>query len=248
MKMRTMILMLCLTAPALADDEDYKLGPDSMRQDGVPQGTVTKDIWHSKVFPETVRDYWVYVPKQYDGNKPACVMVFQDGIVYVSETGDFRVPVVFDNLIHKREMPVTIGIFINPGHNGEPLPQKPFAGSNRSFEYNTLSDQYARFLLEEILPEVGKGTNSPKTPSAAPSAGFHRAASALHRGLAAARRLPQGPESRGQLHEHPGRPRLPSSFARSRTSRSGSSSRTAIRTWTTSGATGGWRTWRWRRP
>jgi enterochelin esterase-like enzyme len=156
MKMRTMILMLCLTAPALADDEDYKLGPDSMRQDGVPQGTVTKDTWHSKVFPETVRDYWVYVPKQYDGNKPACVMVFQDGIVYVSETGDFRVPVVFDNLIHKREMPVTIGIFINPGHNGEPLPEKPFAGSNRSFEYNTLSDQYARFLLEEILPEVGK--------------------------------------------------------------------------------------------
>ncbi|MCU0918700.1 MAG: esterase family protein, partial [Planctomycetes bacterium] len=86
MKIRTMILMLCLTAPALADDEDYKLCPDSMRQDGVPQGTVTKDVWQSKVFPETIRDYWVYVPKQYDGTKPACVMVFQDGIVYVSET------------------------------------------------------------------------------------------------------------------------------------------------------------------
>jgi enterochelin esterase-like enzyme len=90
------------------------------------------------------------------GDKPACVMVFQDGIVYVSETGDFRVPVVFDNLIHKQEMPVTIGIFLNPGHEGEPPPEKPFAGSNRSFEYNTLSDQYARFLLEEILPEIGK--------------------------------------------------------------------------------------------
>jgi enterochelin esterase-like enzyme len=112
MKTRTMILMLCLTAPALADDEDYKLGPDSMRQDGVPQGKVTKDVWHGKVFPETVRDYWVYVPKQYDGNKPACVMVFQDGQAYVKEDGDFRVPVVFDNLLHKGEMPVTIGIFI----------------------------------------------------------------------------------------------------------------------------------------
>jgi len=66
MKTRTMILMLCLTTPALAEDEDYKLGPDSMRQDGVPQGTVTKDVWHSKVFPETVRDYWVYVLAQYD--------------------------------------------------------------------------------------------------------------------------------------------------------------------------------------
>ncbi|MCU0979568.1 MAG: hypothetical protein MUF25_10435 [Pirellulaceae bacterium] len=101
MKMRTMILMLCLTVPALADDEDYTLGPDSMRQEGVPRGTVTNDVWHSKVFPETVREYWVYVPNQYDGNKPACLMVFPDGIVYVSETGDFRVPVVFDNLIHK---------------------------------------------------------------------------------------------------------------------------------------------------
>jgi enterochelin esterase family protein len=154
--MWTIILMSLLTAPALAGDEDYRLGPDSMRQEGVPQGTVTKDVWRSQIFPETVRDYWVYVPKQYEENKPACVMVFQDGIVYVSETGDFRVPVVFDNLIHRREMPVTIGVFINPGHQGETPPQKPFAGNNRSLEYNTLDDRYARFLLEEILPEVGK--------------------------------------------------------------------------------------------
>ena len=118
MKMLTVILISLLTASALAGDEDYELGPDSTRQEGVPQGTVTKDVWHSKIFPETVRDYWVYVPKQYDGTKPACVMVFQDGIVYVNETGDFRVPVVFDNLIHEKEMPVTIGIFINPGHKG----------------------------------------------------------------------------------------------------------------------------------
>ena len=156
MKSRSVILVLLLTASALAGDEEYKLGPDSMRQEGVPQGTVTKDVWRSKVFPETVRDYWVYVPKQYDGTEPASVMVFQDGIVYVNETGDFRVPVVFDNLIHKKEMPVTIGIFINPGQEGERPPEKPFAGSNRSFEYNTLSDQYARFLLGEILPEAGK--------------------------------------------------------------------------------------------
>lgn len=130
---------------ARAGDEDYKLGPDSMRHEGVPRGTVTKAAWRSKVFPDTVRDYWVYVPAQYDGSKPACAMVFQDGQGYVSETGEFRVPIVFDNLIHKREMPVTVGIFINPGQP-----------NNRSIEYDTLSDQYARFLLEEILPEVGK--------------------------------------------------------------------------------------------
>jgi enterochelin esterase family protein len=86
-------------------------------------------------------------------------MVFQDGHAYVNPTGQFRATIVMDNLIHRKEMPVTIGIFIDPGHKKESLPEK--AGwqptpENRSFEYDTLSDQYARFLLEEILPEVGK--------------------------------------------------------------------------------------------
>jgi enterochelin esterase-like enzyme len=136
--------------------DDYQLGPDSLVQEGVPQGTVTKRTWNSeKVYPATVRDYWVYVPKQYDGSKPANVMVFQDGGGYVDPKGQFRAGVVFDNLIHKKEMPVTIGVFINPGvipaaREG----QKP--RQNRSFEYDSLGDQYARFLLEEILPEVGK--------------------------------------------------------------------------------------------
>jgi len=156
MKTTSTFLMLLLTVSAMAGDEEYKLGPDSMRQEGVPQGSVTKDVWHSKVFPETVRDYWVYVPKQYDGNKPACVMVLQDGQAYVKEDGDFRVPVVFDNLIQKGEMPVTIGIFTNPGRSVALPADDPKKPSNRSFEYDTLSDQYARFLLEEILPEVGK--------------------------------------------------------------------------------------------
>ena len=156
MTTQTMLLMLFLTSPTLAGDEEYQLTPDSVRQEGVPQGTVSKVVWHSRVFPDTIRDYWVYVPKQYDGSRPACVMVFQDGQAYVKEDGDFRVPVVFDNLIHKGQMPVTIGIFLNPGHQGEQPPQIPWQASNRSFEYDTLSDQYARFLLEEILPEVGK--------------------------------------------------------------------------------------------
>ena len=138
-------------------DDDYKLGPDSERHEGVPKGEVTKHEWtESKVFPGTTRDYWVYVPKQYDEKTPACVMVFQDGGGYMNEKGQFRVPVVFDNLIHKKEMPVTIGIFINPGvfpnekgKNGQPR-------SNRSFEYDSLSDAYAKFLETEILPEVSK--------------------------------------------------------------------------------------------
>jgi enterochelin esterase-like enzyme len=137
--------------------DDYKLGPDSLPQDGVPKGKVTQHQWKSEVFPGSERDYWIYVPAQYDGSTPACVMVFQDGGNYVNitEKGQFRVPVVFDNLIHKKEIPIMIGIFINPGVIPAADPkQKPRA--NRSFEYDTLSDQYARFLEKEILPEVGK--------------------------------------------------------------------------------------------
>ena len=150
--------------------ETYPRHPDSERREGVPKGTVTKHTWeNSKVFPGTVRDYWVYVPAQYDGKTPAAVMVFQDGGGCVNENGDYRVPVVFDNLIHQGDMPVTIGVFINPGtfppKEGEAQQtdaqrqggRRRNAGrSNRSFEYDTLSDQYAIFLLDEILPAVGK--------------------------------------------------------------------------------------------
>lgn len=138
---------------------DYPLGEDSRRQADVPVGMVTQHRWKdSKVFPGTERDYWLYVPKQYDADKPACVMVFQDGRGYVSETGHSRVPIVFDNLIHQGAMPVTIGIFLNPG--AVPASQAGAkARSNRSFEYDSLSDRYARFLLEEILPAVAAQYN-----------------------------------------------------------------------------------------
>ncbi len=152
---RVVALFLLLTAASLAlAVDDYKLGPDSMEQPDVPRGKVTKSKWKSEIFPGTVRDYWVYVPAQYDEKKPACVMVFQDGGSYQDLKGSFRVPTVFDNLIHKKEMPVTIGIFINPGDKPNEKPR-----SNRSFEYDTLSDQYARFLEKEMLPEVGKSYN-----------------------------------------------------------------------------------------
>ncbi len=156
---RLAFLFAVLVATAMsarADDSQYKLGPDSMRQEGVTKGEVTKHEFKSKVFEGTIREYWVYVPEQYDGSKPASVMVFQDGHAYVGETGQFRVPVVFDNLIHKGKMPVTVGIFINPGHKADAVPKEPWKSNNRSFEYDTLSDQYARFIVDEMLPEVGK--------------------------------------------------------------------------------------------
>jgi enterochelin esterase-like enzyme len=96
---------------------DYKLAPESTeRAPGVPMGRVEKfQFTESKVFADTARDCWIYIPAQYDGSKPAALMVFQDGGGYVGETGGQRAPIVFDNLIAKGEMPVTIAVFINPG-------------------------------------------------------------------------------------------------------------------------------------
>jgi enterochelin esterase family protein len=150
-------LLLVLTAVLDATAADPPYGPDSKEQPDVPKGKVTEHTWTSTIFPEAERKYWVYVPAQYDAKKPACVMVFQDGGSYVKRDGDFRVPTVFDNLIHQKQMPVTIGIFINPGVVPAQKGEQP--KRNRSFEYDTLSDQYARFLEKEILPEVGKHYN-----------------------------------------------------------------------------------------
>jgi enterochelin esterase-like enzyme len=128
--------------------EAYKAPIESKKQAGVPEGKVIqKAPYKSKIYDGTTRDWWVYVPVQYNGSKPACVMIFQDG-----QWSKNYVPTVFDNLIHKEEMPVTIGIFLSPGS---------FSGgrSNRSVEYDTLSDKYARFLIEEILANVAKDYN-----------------------------------------------------------------------------------------
>lgn len=156
--------LLLLTASVVAA-QNYKYGPDSERQSGVPRGTVTEFQWTtSKIFPGTVRKYWVYVPAQYKPEKPAAVMVFQDGAGYVNETGATRGPVVLDNLIHKNQMPVTIGIFIDPGVLPALSPEKQ-ARLNRSFEYDATSDRYSRFLIEEILPEVSKKYNLSPDPN-----------------------------------------------------------------------------------
>ncbi len=146
----------------------YELTDDSKPQDGVPRGSITRYLYStSAVFPGTLHEYWVYVPAQYDpkGKDPAAVMVFQDGHAYVSDTSNFRATTVMDNLIAKGDMPITIGIFIEPGHKGDELPKENWAKrNNRSFEYDTPDDAYARFLIDEILPEVGKQlrlTNNP---------------------------------------------------------------------------------------
>ncbi|HVY69637.1 MAG TPA: alpha/beta hydrolase-fold protein [Verrucomicrobiae bacterium] len=163
------IALLALAAPAVhaqrpanekIPDVRYPLGPDSKPKEGVPRGTVTDYVWkESKVFPGTIRHYSIYVPAQYDETKPAALMVFQDGHTYLKPDGDFRAPVVMDNLIAAKEMPVTIGVFIDPGYKRTELPPKRDwrpEPENRSFEYDSLGAAYSEFLLNEILPEVRK--------------------------------------------------------------------------------------------
>src|SRR5215469_10611895 len=135
-------------APVQQQVDDYPPGPDSVEQPGVPKGEVLKFTFeNSKIFPGTYRDYWIYVPAEYKADKPACLYVNQDGI-------QWQAPIVFDNLIYKQEMPVTIGVFVMHGRVRAANPDAALDRFNRSYEYDGLGDNYVRFLLEELLPDV----------------------------------------------------------------------------------------------
>lgn len=145
-------------AATQAQDAAWKPHPDAVAREDVPHGKVEEmPAWESKIFPNTTRDWWIYVPAQYKPEQPAALMVFQDGRNYRDEKGRWRVPIVFDNLIARGDMPPTIAVFINPGNDkSKPLSATRPRASNRGFEYDSLGDRYARFLLEEIVPEVEK--------------------------------------------------------------------------------------------
>jgi enterochelin esterase family protein len=161
-------LSLCALRAAPTDDV-YKLGPDSMPQPGVPQGKVTE--WAklpSEAYPGTLHDYCIYVPAQYDPKTPASLMIFQDGQAFLRPNGDYRAATVLDNLIYRREIPVMIAVFINPGRK----PEQPEASasdwgdrsSNRPQEYNALDDKYARVICDEVLPLLKKTYNLSDNP------------------------------------------------------------------------------------
>lgn len=144
--MRTfrLVLPLLFLIPSIASAQE----PPST-QPSVPKGEVRKYTFdHSTIFPGTTRDYWIYVPRQYDGSKPACLFVDQDSV-------QFNAPAVFDRLIAAGEMPVTIGVFVQPGKVKASSPDA-LDRFNRSYEFDSLSDNYVRFLLEELLPDAEK--------------------------------------------------------------------------------------------
>lgn len=163
------VLLSVANANAGPTDEVYRLGPDSEPHEGVPKGKVIgPTVLSSKVYPNTTRDYWVYVPAQYDASQPTALMVFFDGHAFLGPKGEYRIPYVFDNLIHRREMPVTIGVFINPGHGPD---QKEATDAewgdgttNRRVEYNALNDKYSKLIVDELLPVIKKDYNISDDP------------------------------------------------------------------------------------
>lgn len=147
---------------AIRKPGDYPLGPDSKPQPGVPKGRLEGPFpFKSQVIAGTVRLYWIYVPAQYTPASPANVLVFQDGQRATNPNGVLQVPQVLENLIHKKEIPVTIGVFITPGNRSEEYPANLGTNNpnNRAQEYDSLSDAYTRMLIDELLPEVGKKYN-----------------------------------------------------------------------------------------
>ncbi len=141
------VLLAIIPLTSFAID-DYKPGPDSLPQPEVPHGEVTVHTFDaSKIFPGTTREYRVYVPKQYDASTPAPVMIVQDGI-------RFNAINVLDNLIAKKEIPPMVGIFVAPGVVPSPDTNTALPRFNRSYEYDGMSDDYVRFLLEELLPHI----------------------------------------------------------------------------------------------
>jgi sugar lactone lactonase YvrE/enterochelin esterase-like enzyme len=143
------LALACFFCPVSAQTTDnYQPGPDSKLQVGVPKGEVLKFTFDkSKIFPGTTRDYWIYVPAQYKPDTPACLYVQQDGI-------RFAAPTVFDNLIHKKELPIIVAVFVAPGVVKAADGNTALDRFNRSYEYDGLGDAYARFLIDELLPDV----------------------------------------------------------------------------------------------
>ncbi len=151
-------------------DSQYRLGPDSLPQEGVPKGDIKGPfVIKSNAYPGTQHTYWVYVPAQYDAKVATALMVYQDGQAFMNEKGDIRAQNVMDNLIYRREIPVMIGVFINPGRTpeqDEPSPQRGWGDgfTNRGQEYNALDDKYARVVTDELLPALEKDYNISKNP------------------------------------------------------------------------------------
>lgn len=139
--------------PVDQSDIRYAHGPDSVLGPGVPAGETIELDWNdSWAYPGTSRKFWVHVPAAYDPSEAAALMVFQDGWWYLDPDGEVRGGIVLDNLIHRGDIPVTIGVFVDPGVFEDVTDAD--GRKNRNAEYDAFDDRYVTFLLREILPQV----------------------------------------------------------------------------------------------
>lgn len=151
-------MLLALTNVMAQQRDHYRVAfdPATVRNENVAEGEVIKRSFNeSKIYPMTSRDYWIYVPAAYDASKPACLFVCLDGVQY-------NAPTVFDNLIATGQMPVTIGVFVNPGVVRDA--EGGVIRYNRSNEFDRTDGTFARFLIEELLPEVERQTATDGRP------------------------------------------------------------------------------------
>ncbi len=157
-KLLTILLLLALTNVSAQQRDHYRVAfdPATVRNENVAEGEVIKRSFNeSKIYPMTSRDYWIYVPAVYDASKPACLFVCLDGVQY-------NAPTVFDNLIATGQMPVTIGVFVNPGVVRDA--EGGVIRYNRSNEFDRTDGTFARFLIEELLPDVERQTATDGRP------------------------------------------------------------------------------------
>ena len=142
-------------AASLSVDEPYSLGADSQRDASQPRGSLgARQCAPGRHYPGVAHDYVVYVAAQVSASQPAALMVFMDGARYLGPEID--VPAVLDRLIADGTLPPTVAVFVEPGAQGPGLPI--YGGTDhRSIEYDSLGDTYARFLLEDLLPEATAG-------------------------------------------------------------------------------------------
>lgn len=141
------------------DTKRYPLTADSMVQPLKKKGRLEGPFeFNSRQFAGTSRLYWVYVPHGYSRKKPPHLLVFQDGQRAINPEGSLRVPIVLDNLIAQKHIAPTLGIFITPGNTSPHYPSQLGLNNpnHRWQEYDRVNDHYARFLIDELLPEVAK--------------------------------------------------------------------------------------------
>ncbi len=184
---------------------EYSLGPDSLPQEGVPHGKLEGPLlFHSQIITNTVREYWIFVPAQYTPDKPACVMVFSGWRRSRFHQWPSARPPGDDNLIAKKEMPVTIGIFITPGIRGDKFIQGGGGKLNtRSFEYDSLTDLYARFLCEGNAARGGQALQLDEGPRRARDCRpEQRRNLRVYRRMGTPRPVSQSLQRRRQLYRH----------------------------------------------